>query len=178
MSIALRAPEPLLPDILAPDLDVVFIGAAPSPCAARLGHYYAGRGNRFWQLLFQAGLTPRELDASEDSTVLRYGIGLTAILPQCISTMNCLLPPPTDEDRAALFEKLRHYGPRILCYNGKDVYRMCMGEADPPWGLQSDDFDGMLTYVVHSSSGRADRWAADRLLLYRELGQLVRGLAR
>src|SRR5438034_6603430 len=89
----------LLPDILAVGLDVIFVGAAPSLCAAQTGHYYAGGRNRFWQLLYQAGFTPRQLDASEDASVLEHGIGLTAILPGLISTSNALLPVPTDEER-------------------------------------------------------------------------------
>lgn len=48
----------MLPDLLRPDLDVVFCGTAVSSASADLGHYYAGRGNKFWQLLFDAGFTP------------------------------------------------------------------------------------------------------------------------
>ncbi|MBM3495852.1 MAG: mismatch-specific DNA-glycosylase, partial [Armatimonadetes bacterium] len=142
---------PLLPDILSHGLDVVFVGAAPSPAAAQCGHYYAGRGNRFWQLLFQSGFTPRQLDATEDREVLRFGIGLTAILPHCISAMNAMLPTPTRDDRMALVAKLERYSPRIICYNGKDVYRMCGSEPDPPWGLLSGRRHGACMYVVHSS---------------------------
>ncbi len=164
--------EPLLPDILSTNLTVVFVGAAPSLAAARCGHYYAGSRNRFWQLLYQSGFTPRQLDATEDREVLRYGIGLTAILPHCISAMNAWLPEPSQQDRRALQDKLVAFAPRIVCYNGKDVYRMCTGAPDVQWGLLHERVGRSAQFVVHSSSGRADRWGADRLYLYRELRSL------
>src|SRR5579872_5599816 len=142
----------LLPDRLAPGLDVIFVGAAPSIMAATTGHYYAGARNRFWRLLFQAGFTPRELRAEEDAEVLQYGIGLTAILPGHISTSNDLLPPPTEQERTRLRERLLRCAPRFICYNGKDVYRMCYGEEAPHWGLQSERLGTSRQFVVHSTS--------------------------
>jgi TDG/mug DNA glycosylase family protein len=168
---------PLLPDILAPGLAVVFVGAAPSPAAARIGHYYAGQRNRFWQLLHCAGFTPHLLDPTEDHLVIRYGIGLTAVLPHLISTANDLLPEPREPHIRSLRAKIRRCAPRVVCYNGKDVYRMCTGEDAPAWGLLPDTLDGALQFVVHSSSGRADRWGADRRYLYGELYALARGWA-
>jgi double-stranded uracil-DNA glycosylase len=163
----------LLPDYLAPDLDVIVVGAAPSFAAASSGHYYAGGRNRFWLLLHQSGFTPRTLDPEEDSTILDYGLGLTAILPGHISTDNSRLPPPSDHERTELLEKLRRRRPRYICYNGRDVFRMVFGEEPDGWGLQREQLGESRQYVVHSSSGRADRWGADRLFLWRELKRLV-----
>ena len=145
------------------------MGAAPSLLAAVRGHYYAGQRNRFWRLLHQAGLTPRELAAEEDARVLEYGIGLTAILPYIISTDNSLLPEPTERDRARLRDRLLSLRPGFICYNGMDVWRMCMGDEKRRWGLQPDLLGESRQFIVHSSSGRADRWGADRLFLWREL---------
>lgn len=164
-----RTGEPLLPQILAPGLDVVFVGAAPSHRAAAIGHYYPGPRNRFWWLLHRAGFTPRQLEPEEDRRVLEYGIGLTAILRDVASGQNAALPPPTDADRAALRWALGAAAPRWICYNGKDVYRMCEGIADCPWGEQRATVEGARVFVVHSSSGRADAWGADRLMLYQDL---------
>jgi double-stranded uracil-DNA glycosylase len=166
-------PPALLPEILRPNLDVIFVGAAPSMAAAATGHYYAGGRNRFWLLLHQSGFTPRVLRPDEDIEVLEFGVGLTGVLLGHISTSNDLLPPPTEAERAALFDRLARCAPRIICYNGRDVYRMCFGEDAPRWGLLDEPLGPSLQYVVHSSSGRADRWGADRLFLWRELRSLV-----
>ena len=163
----------ILPDFLAPGLDVILVGAAPSYWAARTGHYYDGPRNRFWQLLHQVGFTPRLLRPEEDSTILQFGIGLTAIFPHLVSTANSLLPEPSEEDRRQLRTKLIDLAPRFVCYNGRDVYRMFGGEEPDRWGLQPDALGSARQFVVHSSSGRADRWGADRLYLWRELKRLI-----
>ncbi len=168
-----EAAEPLLPDILGHNLDVVFVGAAPSIAAATTGHYYAGGRNRFWHLLHLAGFTPYLLQAEEDKTVLQYGIGLTAILPGLISTANALLPAPTEAERTALRNRVLSFAPRVVCYNGKDVYRMCTGEPECAWGVQRERLGSSWQYVVHSTSGRADGWGADRLYLFRDLKRLL-----
>jgi TDG/mug DNA glycosylase family protein len=165
--------QPLLPDILAPGLEVIFVGAAPSVRAAETGHYYPGPRNRFWQILYQAGFTPRELRPEEDAAVLRYGIGLTAVFPHLISTDNSRLPAPSEAERTALREKLARLAPRFVCYNGRDVYRMCNGVDTPGWGLQKDRLGESYQFVAHSTSGRADRWGAERLFLFRELKSLL-----
>jgi TDG/mug DNA glycosylase family protein len=163
----------LLPDILVPGLKVIFVGAAPSFKAAQTGHYYAGSRNRFWQLLHQSGFTPRQLEPEEDATLPQFGIGLTGLMRYAISTDNSRLPPPTDADRRELFGKLIHLAPRFICYNGRDVYRMCHGADAPKWGLLPMILGVSRQFVVYSSSGRADGWGAERLYLYRELRRLL-----
>ena len=40
-----------LPDLLSKDLDVVFCGINPALSAARVGHHFSSRSNRFWRVL-------------------------------------------------------------------------------------------------------------------------------
>ncbi|HLJ56240.1 MAG TPA: mismatch-specific DNA-glycosylase [Chthonomonadaceae bacterium] len=165
--------SPLLPDILAPGLDVVIVGAAPSHWSADAGHYYAGPTNKFWLVLHQSGFTPRRLRPQEDCEVLNYGIGLTGIFKNLSTSANHLLPQPSPERRLALREKLTALAPRFLCYNGKDVYKMCTGRTCIDWGEQPERTGESRVFVVVSSSARADAWACERLELYRELKSLV-----
>jgi TDG/mug DNA glycosylase family protein len=72
-----RRRTPVLPDILGPDLAVVFCGSAVGLRSAEVGAYYAGPGNKFWPTLAAIELTPRRLAPDEYATVLDYGIGLT-----------------------------------------------------------------------------------------------------
>jgi TDG/mug DNA glycosylase family protein len=50
-----------LPDYLRPGLKLVFVGFNPGERSARIGHYYAGRGNQFWNFLYESGLVPEML---------------------------------------------------------------------------------------------------------------------
>ena len=67
----------ILPDLLAPGLDIVFCGTAVGAESARRRAYYAGPGNAFWPTLAQVGLTPRRLKPEEYPLLLTFGIGLT-----------------------------------------------------------------------------------------------------
>jgi double-stranded uracil-DNA glycosylase len=69
-----------LPDILAPNLSVVFCGLNPGAEAAATGHHFVGRGNRFWRVLHLAGFTPTQIDPMHDTSLLSFGCGLTAVV--------------------------------------------------------------------------------------------------
>jgi len=56
-------------------LKVVFIGTAASKRSAAVGAPYAGPGNTFWEILFEAGFTPRRLEPAEFQMLPHYGIG-------------------------------------------------------------------------------------------------------
>jgi hypothetical protein len=67
----------VLEDLFTKDLRVVFCRTAAGTRSAQLQQYYAGRGNKFWKILAQVGLTPKVLLPSEYRELLAYGIGLT-----------------------------------------------------------------------------------------------------
>ena len=61
-----------VPDVIAPDLDILFCGINPGLYTAAIGHHFGRPGNRFWPTLYAAGITPRLLDPSEEQELLRY----------------------------------------------------------------------------------------------------------
>src|ERR671938_1572913 len=66
-----------LPDILAPGLKVVFCGINPGRFSAAAGAHFANPRNDFWRLLHDAGFTPRQLEPSEQWSLLDFGYGVT-----------------------------------------------------------------------------------------------------
>jgi len=50
-----------VPDVLAPDLAVVFCGINPGRVSAAAAAHFANPRNDFWRLLHDAGFTPRVL---------------------------------------------------------------------------------------------------------------------
>lgn len=69
-----------VPDIIAPDLQVLFCGINPSLYSAAVGHHFARPGNRFWPTLHAAGFTGRLLAPFEDGDFVQFGYGLTNIV--------------------------------------------------------------------------------------------------
>ena len=51
-----------VPDLVAPNLKVLFCGINPGLYTAALGHHFGRPGNRFWPALHGAGFTPRLFD--------------------------------------------------------------------------------------------------------------------
>jgi G:T/U-mismatch repair DNA glycosylase len=51
----------ILPDLLAPNLKIVFCGTAAGNKSAERKAYYAGAGNLFYHTLASSGFTPRIL---------------------------------------------------------------------------------------------------------------------
>lgn len=171
----------VLADIVAPDLAILFCGTAV-PCAVDRGHYHAGRGDAFWQLLHGAGVTPRLLSAEEDGTLPSYGCGLTDLVP----TGAAVSGSPYDVDRLA--ETVRACRPRWLAFTSKTagaaaarglgVRLSGLGPADwqvggadvfvlpsPSGANRRRDYDGRPTRVewwrdLHAVALQADRRTA------------------
>src|SRR5437879_12800299 len=69
-----------LPDYLRRGMRLVIVGCNPGEQSARLGHYYAGRANLFWPLLYDARIVPEPLEYKDDKRMIEFGIGLTDLV--------------------------------------------------------------------------------------------------
>ena len=107
-----------LPDVVAPDLDILFCGINPSLFSAARGHHFARPGNRFWPALHMAGLTPRRLAPDEDRELLQYGIGVTNIVARPTRAAAELSVAELRDGAAALGELVSRFRPRVLAVLG------------------------------------------------------------
>jgi TDG/mug DNA glycosylase family protein len=167
---------PGLPDIIAPDLALLFVGFNPSVHSSRRGHYYAGPGNQFWRLLALAGLTPRLFVPEEDRELLAFGIGITDLCPTPTPGIDDVPRTVAEAGRGALTAKIERFRPRIVSFNGKATFERYFGQAPIGWGAQERRIGDApsLVFVTPSSSGRANGVQAEREAAYRALGALVR----
>ena len=152
-------PPDVLPDVLGPDLRIVFCGSAAGAASAREGAYYAGPGNRFWPTLHRVGLTPRLLAPAEFRCVRRYGIGLTDLC-KTESGSDAGLSGEAD-DKAALSAKIARHRPAILAFNGKRAACVFLGAARLAYGEQVPRIGETAVHVLPSTSGAARRWWDD-----------------
>jgi TDG/mug DNA glycosylase family protein len=153
-----RCAVSVLPDVLAPGLDVVFCGTAAGAASARRQAYYAGPGNAFWPTLFEVGFTPRQLQPDEYGRITQYGLGLTD-LAKTISGSDDVL---RDEhfDRPGLRARMKRYRPRVLAFTSKRAAEEFVGHA-VDYGLIDEMIASTLLYVLPSPSGAARRyWSA------------------
>ena len=145
----------VLPDVLRPDLQIVFCGTAAGTASARAKAYYAGPGNRFWRTLHETGLTPAELAPAEFARLPEYGIGLTDI---CKVLHGSDLEVGTVEfDSAGLETRVAAAEPANLAFNGKNAARGAL-ERDVGYGPQPERIGGAVVWVLPSTSGAARRF--------------------
>jgi double-stranded uracil-DNA glycosylase len=117
-----------------------------------VGAPYAGPGNRFWWVLHETGLTPRELRAEEFRDLPRYGIGLTDVAKYTSGSDSSL--SRADFDAASVVAKVERYAPRVLAFVGKRAAREVLGGA-VAYGRQEVLIGVSDVWVVPSTSGAA-----------------------
>jgi TDG/mug DNA glycosylase family protein len=161
--------KPVLQDVIAPGLVVLFCGSAVGAASARRGAYYAGPGNAFWKALHQSELTPRQLQPEEYERLLEYEMGLTD-LAKYVSGNDSIL---ADEhfDREALRARILQFEPRIVAFTGKRPAREFLRRA-VAYGLQEETVGKSRLFVLPSPSGNARRFWS--LRSWRQLAKLVR----
>ncbi len=146
----------MLEDLFAKNLDLVVCGTAAGRRSAMLQQYYAGQGNKFWRILFQVGLTPRELKPSEYRLLLSFGIGLTDIIKGQSGSDAEIGFRAAGPD--VLHERILELTPRCFCFNGKKAAQEFFRRQDVSYGAQSDKVGDTVLFVAPSTSGSGSRW--------------------
>ena len=145
--------QPSLPDVLQPGLSIIFCGINPGVRAVSTGHHFEGRGNRFWRVMHLAGFTPELIRPEDDRTVLRYGCGLTTVVPRATAQAAELSRWEIELAGDAFRRKIEHYAPQNIVFLGKMALSAISGSRDIDWGLQTRPFGGARAWVVPNPSG-------------------------
>jgi TDG/mug DNA glycosylase family protein len=143
----------LVPDLLAPGLDLVFCGTAPSPASFKARAYYANLGNAFWATLYAIGLTPERLTPDRYPELLTLGLGLTDLNKTEYGSDHELSAQAMDA--RALRAKLRRFRPAAVAFTSKHAASWALGAKSPSYGRQAERLEGAVVFVLASPSGRA-----------------------
>ncbi|PQV54017.1 G/U mismatch-specific DNA glycosylase [Paraburkholderia sp. BL21I4N1] len=158
-----------LPDLLEPGLSLVFCGINPGMRAASTGHHFEGRSNRFWRVLHLAGFTPEQIRPEDDHTLLRYGCGLTTVVPRATARAAELSRSEIERAGEAFQRKIEQYAPRYVAFLGKMAFSALSGAPNPEWGRQATPFGGAHAWVLPNPSGLNRGFSLDALVAaYRE----------
>ncbi len=135
-------------------LDVFFVGFNPSVKSGETGHHYANPTNRFYKLLYHAGLTPRQYRPEEDRDLLKLGYGFTNIVARPTKAAADITSDEYEEGRKILRKKIKKYMPKVVCFVGKGVYQEYSKRRNVDWGIQEAPVvEEVCEYVAPSSSG-------------------------
>jgi len=163
----------MLPDYLRKGMKLILVGLNPGDRSARVGHYYAGRGNQFWPLMCESGILPEIIGCNEDRRVVEFGIGLTDLVKRSTPGLAEIERHEFAEGRVLLAQKLDDHRPKVVAFNGKMTFERFAGRPCK-LGLQDDLLYGAKVFVLPSTSGRngsADRGVKKRY--FRQLAELL-----
>ncbi len=164
-----------LPDHLAPGLSILFVGINPGLRSSDIGHHYAGHSNRFWKLLFDAGLIPSPMTYRDDGRLLEYGYGLTNLVAKPTAGLHNLSQHDLLQGRHALLEKLIRYQPGLVALLGISVARTVLFLEGSKFsrkslvnypikpGLQPELLEDTRIFVLPNPSGRNAHYTYQRM---------------
>ena len=143
-----------IPDVIAPQLSVLFVGINPSLYSAAVGHHFARPGNRFWKALHQSGFTPRPLSPFEDGELLERGLGVTNLVRRATAAADELTVDELRAGAQTLTRKVRRNAPGYVAVLGVGAYRAAFDRPRASIGPQPEALGGSNWWVLPNPSGR------------------------
>jgi TDG/mug DNA glycosylase family protein len=157
-------------------MKLVVVGCNPGDRSARVGHYYAGRGNAFWPLLYESGVLPEQLSCRDDKRVMEFGVGLTDLVKRSTRTTEEIERHEYAEGRILLSQKLAEFVPRVVAFNGKNVYEK-FAQRTCKLGLQKEKLYGAHVFVLPLTGGANAAGTSVNMRYFRQLATLLHDLS-
>jgi TDG/mug DNA glycosylase family protein len=159
-----------IPDVLAPDLRVLFVGINPGLVSGATGHHFARPGNRFWATLHGAGFTPRILQPEEDTMLPTYGLGVTNLVSRTTAIASELTAAELRAGAGRLRAVVRAYRPAFVAFVGVSSYRVAFDRPKALVGPQPERIGTANVWVLPNPSGLNAHYQLPQLIpLFREL---------
>lgn len=166
----LRAAGKRVPDLIAPDLRVLFVGINPGLYSAAVKHHFARPGNRFWPALQAGGFTPRILSPFEETELLALGYGIVNIVQRGTARADELSGDELEAGGKRLLRLVPRYRPEIFAVLGVGAFRDAFDQPDAVVGKQAQPLGGATAWVLPNPSGLNAHYQAPALAaLFREL---------
>ena len=142
-----------IPDVVGPELRVLFCGINPGLWSAAVGQHFAHPSNRFWKVLHQAGFTDRLLTPAEQGELPGAGVGITNLVERATRTAKEVSADELRAGASALEDKASRYRPSTVAVVGLQAYRAGFGRRHAVVGPQSESLAGSRLWVVPNPSG-------------------------
>ena len=140
--------------MIAPGLDVLFVGINPSLWSGAVGLHFARPGNRFWRALHKSGFTDRLLSPYEGRELLKSRIGVTNLVNRATASADELDLADYEHGARRIEAKVRRYRPRVVGFVGMGAYRAAFGRRRARGGRQEERLADAEIWVLPNPSGR------------------------
>ncbi|MET0457920.1 MAG: mismatch-specific DNA-glycosylase [Ilumatobacteraceae bacterium] len=151
--------DAVVPDLVGPDLRLLFVGINPGLWTAATSTHFAHPGNRFYPALLRGGVIDRVIDRGTGMTdddrryLLGRGIGITNIVARATAKASELTPAELREGGERLRRFVADHRPAVVAVAGVTAYRAAFGRRDAVLGRQPEPFGDAELWVVPNPSG-------------------------
>ncbi|MFN8098907.1 MAG: mismatch-specific DNA-glycosylase [Dermatophilaceae bacterium] len=148
-----------VPDLVGPDLRLLFVGINPGLWTAATRTHFAHPGNRFYPALLRAGIIDRRIDPAAGMTdadrayLVGRGIGITNVVGRATARADELTRAELIAGGEALTGFVAMHRPRVVAVAGVTAYREAFGRRRAVLGRQPEEFAGAPLWVVPNPSG-------------------------
>ena len=142
-----------IPDVIAPDLAVLFCGINPGLYSAATGQHFARPGNRFWPALHRSGFTPRQLRPDEQDLLPSFGLGVTNVVARATARADELTADELRRGAARLTNLAAKFRPRYVAVVGISAYRTGFDRPQATIGEQDELLAEARLWVLPNPSG-------------------------
>jgi TDG/mug DNA glycosylase family protein len=167
----------LLPEYLAPNLEIIFIGLNPGTFSDRQGHYFARPTNLFWTALYESGLVADRLRPEDDTRMIEFGYGLTDLVPRVTPNIDSLTRDEYIAGGKALRARIEPLTPRIACFVGITGYRAAFDPRAVPGAQSSPGWGRTKLFIVPSTSPRNTYYRPQVIEWFKKLKEFHTALA-
>jgi TDG/mug DNA glycosylase family protein len=148
-----------VPDLVGPDLRLLFVGINPGLWTAATQTHFAHPGNRFYPALLEAGIIGRPIDRgvgmddADRRHLLERGIGITNVVARATAKASDLGRAELRDGGVRLRSFVRRHRPRVVAVAGITAYRVAFDAPRAAVGEQPERFEGAHLFVVPNPSG-------------------------
>lgn len=167
-----------VPDLLGPDVRLLFVGINPGLWTAATGTHFAHPGNRFYPALLRAGVIEEPIDPAagmsetERGVLRRRGIAITNLVRRATAKASELSRAELVDGGERLHALVAEVRPRVVAVAGVTAYRSAFGDPRAQVGRQPEPMAGSELWVVPNPSGlNAHETVASLAEAYAEVGR-------
>lgn len=148
-----------VPDLLGPDLRLLFVGINPGLWTAATQTHFAHPANRFYPALLAAGILTEPISPSAGMTdadrdrLRAQGIGITNLVRRATARASELTDQELRAGGAELVATVQRTAPRVVAVAGITAYRTAFGQRRAILGRQPETLAGAGLWIVPNPSG-------------------------
>jgi double-stranded uracil-DNA glycosylase len=159
-----------IPDLVGPDLRVLFCGINPGQRSGEVGLHFARAGNRFWKLLHAGGFTDHVFAPTEQAALPALGIGITNLVERVTVAASELDRAELRAGGLRLEAKAKDLRPHVVAVLGIGAYRTGFRRPAAEVGEQEERLAASRLWLLPNPSGlQAAYQMPEMTALYRSL---------